>query len=309
MSNTSKYKSEIMKLADTTALTNKEIAKVVGCSTKTVLKYAGSFIERTKRKSDFEDSAWEIQKTVLLPDIHYPHIDQRVFEVLNEFIFDYDPDELVYMGDQVSLDCISYWNKSKPLLKEGQRLIKDFEGFDEEILQVHENITRPNIRRTFIMGNHEERITSYVEEHPELEDFLDIDTNLNLTERGYKVINFNEVHKVGKLYVMHGRNWNMYHAKKTVEEFEGNVVYAHVHNPQMYTKISPVDAKGYHMATSLPCLCNIKPDYKKNAPNHWVNGFGIVEHLPATGFFNLYTIIIIEGSFMYNGKYYGKNLG
>ena len=66
----SKYKSEITKLADTTALTNKEIAKVVGCSEKTVLKYAGSYITRTKAKTDFDESAWEIQKTILLPDIH-----------------------------------------------------------------------------------------------------------------------------------------------------------------------------------------------------------------------------------------------
>jgi hypothetical protein len=303
-----KFQTEIHKLADTTALTNKEIAKVVGCSEKTVLKYAGTYTFRTKSKTDFDESAWEIQKTVLLPDIHYPHYDRRTMDVVNEFILDYEPDELVYMGDQVSLDCISYWNKHRPLLKEGHRLIKDYNNFDNDILKVHENITRPDTRRTFIMGNHEERITSYVEEHPELEGFLDIETHLQLHERGYKVVPFNGVHKVGKLYVIHGRNWNMHHASKTVGEFEGNVVYAHVHNPQMFVKVSPVDAKGYHMATSLPCLCNIKPDYKKNAPNHWVNGFGIVEHLPATGFFNLYVIIIIEGSFMYNGKYYGKNL-
>lgn len=304
----STFQSEICKLADTTALTNKEIAKVVGCSEKTVLKYAGSYTSRTKAKTDFDDSAWEIQKTVLLPDIHYPHYDERVMEVVNEFIFDYDPDELVYMGDQISLDCISGWNRRKPLLKEGQRLIKDYQGLNKNVLKVHENITRADIRRTFIMGNHEERINAYIEEHPELEELIDLAQYLQLYERGYKVVPFNGIHKVGKLYVMHGRYWNMYHAKKTVEEFQGNVVYAHVHNPQMFTKISPVDDKGYHMATSLPCLCNIEPDYKKNAPNHWVNGFGIVEHLPATGFFNLYTIIIIECSFMWNGKYYGKKL-
>ena len=302
----SQFRAEIMKLADTTALTNKEIAKVVGCSEKTVLKYAGSYIVRTKAKTSFDDSAWEIQKTILMPDIHHPHCDRRTMDVLNEFIFDYDPDELVYMGDQVSLDCISFWNRNKPLLKEGQRLMKDFNDFDKDILQVHENLTRKDIRRTFMIGNHEYRIDTYVERNPELEDFIDIVRHLELHDRGYNVVPFNRVHKVGKLNVIHGYYWNMLHAKKTVDEFQGNVVYAHVHNPQMYTKISPVDETGYHMATSLPCLCNIKPDYKKNAPNHWVNGFGIVEHLPATGFFNLYTIIMIEGSCMWNGKYYGK---
>jgi hypothetical protein len=302
------YKSEILKLAETTALTNKEIAKVVGCSPKTVGRYAGSFVSRSQSKAQLDESSWEIQKTVLLPDIHYPHYEERVMNAINDFIWDYEPDELVYMGDQVSLDCISGWNKRKPLLKEGQRLLEDYDGFDYHVLQTHEEYTKENCRRTFMIGNHEQRVKWYVDEHPELEGMIDMDRHLQLQERGYKVIDFNEIHKIGKLNVIHGFYWNKYHAAKTLEAFEGNVAYAHVHNPQMYAKVSPVDQKGYHTATSLPCICNIKPDYKKNAPNFWINGFGIVEHLPATGMFNLYTIIIVDGSFMYNGKYYGKDI-
>jgi len=304
----SKFKEEIIRLGKNSLLNNRRIARVVGCSEKTVSKYAGSFADRCKFKTTETDNMFEIQKTVLLPDIHYPHVDERVLESVNEFIFTYEPHEIVYMGDQLSLDCISSWNKRKPLLKEGQRLIKDYENFDKDVLQVHENITSSDTRRTFIIGNHEERVNWYIEEHPELENLIDIDRNLNLTKRGYRIIPFNGIYKIGKLSVIHGYYWNKYHAAKTLDAFEGNVVYAHVHNPQMYAKVSPVDRKGYHMATSLPCLCNIKPDYKKNVPNFWINGFGVVEHLPATGFFNLYPITIIEGSFMFNGNYYGKEL-
>ena len=301
-------KKEIMKLANGTILNNNEIAKIVGCSPRTVNRYAGSHAERCRSKVCEPEDMFQIQKTILLPDIHYPHYDEAVMDALEEFIIDYDPDELVYMGDQISLDCISGWNKRKPLLKEGQRLLKDYDGFDYHVLQTHENITREDCRRTFMIGNHEQRVEWYCEEHPELKGMIDIDKHLDLTGRGYNIIPFNEIHNVGKLSVIHGFYWNKYHAAKTLEAFEGNVVYAHVHNPQMYAKVSPIDRKGYHTATSLPCLCNIKPDYHKNAPNFWINGFGIVEHLPATGYFNLYTIIIIDGSFMYNGKYYGKDL-
>ena len=305
----SQLKKEILKLADNTILNNKEIAKIVGCSPRTVNKYAGSHYKRCQEKisCDSQD-IFEIQKTVLLPDIHYPHFEQRVMDAVDEFIFDYDPHEVVYMGDQISLDCISGWNKRKPLLKEGQRLLSEYDGFNEKVLLNHEKITSPDTRRTFMIGNHEQRVEWYCEEHPELKGMIDIERHLQLENRGYKIIPFNEIHNVGKLSVIHGFYWNKYHAAKTLEAFEGNVVYSHVHNPQMYAKVSPIDRKGYHTATSLPCLCNIKPDYHKNAPNFWINGFGIVEHLPATGFFNLYTIIIIDGSFMYNGKYYGKSI-
>jgi len=300
---------EVMKLANGTILSNVEISRLCGCSPKTVYKYAGSHSDRCKSKitCDSQD-IFQIQKTVLVPDVHYPHYEPRILDALEEFIADYDPDEIVYMGDQMSLDCISGWNKRKPLLKEGQRLLKEYEGFNHHVLERHEAITRPGIRRTFMFGNHEERVNWYIEEHPELQTMIEIDRNLRLTERGYKVIPYNEIHTIGKLSVIHGFYWNKYHAVKTLEAFEGNVVYAHVHNPQMYAKVSPIDRKGYHTATSLGCLCSIKPDYKKNAPNFWINQFGIVEHLPATGVFNLTPITIVEGSFMYGGKYYGKNI-
>lgn len=301
-------KKEIEKLAHTTLLSNKEIAKVVGCSTRTVSRYVGSYNKRCQEKVcvDTED-LFKIQKSVLLPDIHYPHYEQKVIDSIEEFIIDYTPDELVYMGDQISLDCISSWNREKPLLKEGQRLIKDYQGFDYHILKKHENITKKETKRTFMIGNHEQRIEWYCEIHPELRGIIDLVQFLNLDERGYKIIPYNEIHKIGKLSVIHGFFWNKYHTVKTLDVFEGNVVYAHVHNPQMHAKVSPIDRKGYHTATCLGCLCNIQPAYKRGAPSTWLNGFGIVEHLPATGIFNLYSIIIVDGSFMFNGKYYGKS--
>lgn len=305
----SPFKNEIIKLGKNSLLNNREIARLVGCSEKTVSKHAGSFSDRCRFKTATDEKdPFEIQKTVLLPDIHYPHYDEKVMDSVGQFIMDYEPNELVYMGDQLSLDCISGWNTKKPLLKEGQRLLKDYENFNEDILKVHERLTAPDTRRVFMTGNHEQRIQWYVESHPEVEDIIGFDRNLKLTERGYRIIPFNGIYKLGKLSVIHGYYWNKYHAAKTLEAYEGNVVYSHVHNPQMYSKVSPVDRKGYHTATALPCLCNIRPDYKKNAPNYWINGFGVVEHLPASGYFNVYTIIIIDGSFMWNGIYYGKEL-
>ncbi len=304
----SKFKDEVIRLGKSSLMNNREIARIVGCSEKTVSKHAGSFADRCKFKTSPNVDPFEIQKTVLLPDIHYPHYDERVMDSVGQFIMEYNPDELVYMGDQMSLDCISGWNRNKPLLKEGQRLIKDYNNFNEDVLLVHENLTNKNTRRIYMTGNHEQRIDWYIERNPELEGLIGIDRNLKLTERGYKVLPYNGIYKIGKLSITHGFYYNKYHANRHLEAFEGNVVYAHVHNPQMMAKVSPVDRKGYHTATSLPCLCNIKPDYKKNAPNFWINGFGIVEHLPATGYFNVYTIIIIDGSFMFNGVYYGKDL-
>jgi predicted phosphodiesterase len=305
----SSIRKEILTIASETLLSNKDIAKIVGCSIRTVNRYAGSHTERCRQKmSTTSEDMFKIKKSVLLPDIHHPNYEQRVMDAVDEFIIDYEPDELVYMGDQIDLSCVSSWSKNKPLLKEGKRLLKDYNDFNQDILINHENITSPETERVFIFGNHEQRVSWYIEQHPELDGFINIEKCLNLEERGYKIVPFNEIHYIGKLAVIHGFFYNKYHATKTLDAFEGNVVYGHVHNPQMYAKVTPLDQKGYHTATSLPCLSTINPNYRKNMPNRFLNGFGIVEHLPATGQFHLYTIIIVDGSFMWNGRYYGKEL-
>ena len=107
------YKDEIENLGRTTLLTNTEIANVVGCSIRTVSKYIGSYTKRCKQKVSPDVDAFKIQRTILLPDIHSPHYKEKLMESVNKFIFDYDPDEIVYMGDQVSLDSVSYFNKNK----------------------------------------------------------------------------------------------------------------------------------------------------------------------------------------------------
>ena len=60
----SQLKTEVMKLANNTILSNAEIAKVCNCSPKTVYKYAGSHSDRCKSKvsCDSED-IFQIQKT------------------------------------------------------------------------------------------------------------------------------------------------------------------------------------------------------------------------------------------------------
>ena len=83
------YKKEIIKLGETTILSNSDIAKIVGCSVKTVNKHIGSHSARCRAKAAQDAELFEIQKTVLMPDIHYPHCDEKLMESLAEFIVDY----------------------------------------------------------------------------------------------------------------------------------------------------------------------------------------------------------------------------
>jgi hypothetical protein len=298
------YEKQIQTMCENTDRDNEEIAEILGCSTRTVRRYGGSYRDRMRSRSRAFLSGDDTTRAILLPDIHYPGVDWPSMSAVNQFMVDFNPHLRVYMGDQISFDSISTWNKNKPLLKESQRLFSDYQGFDEEVLKVHEDIS-PDSKGVFMYGNHEQRVVWYIESNPELEGMLEPEVVLDLEDRGYEIIPYNEIYSLGKLRVIHGYYYNIYHAAKTVDVFENSVVYAHVHSPQMHTKMSPVDSHNYHMATCLPCLSNIKPDYKKNAPTRWINGFGIVYVDNETGFFNLYVIIINKGKFIWNGKVYG----
>ena len=77
----SKFKDEIIQLGKSSLLNNRQIARIVGCSEKTVARYAGSFTSRCQFKSTPLADPFQIQKCVLLPDIHHPHYDERVMNI------------------------------------------------------------------------------------------------------------------------------------------------------------------------------------------------------------------------------------
>lgn len=254
---------------------------------------------------DFYDEG-EILKSVVLPDIHHPDHDIPCMTAINEFLGVYQPDEIVYSGDQITLDVVSSWNANKPKLIEGARIRSDCHQFDWDILSPHEEIC-PEARRVFMYGNHEERLRWFVQRVPSVEGLVEVENVLDLEERGYVVVPFNEMYRIGKLKVIHGFYWNKYSAAKTANAFESNVLYCHTHTSQAYTKTNPIDRKDYHRATNIGCLCNLNPSYRKNKPNRWIHEFAVVEVHIETGNFNLYPITINDGVFVWNGRVYDGN--
>ena len=245
----------------------------------------------------------KLRRAILLTDIHYPDHIRANFTAIEPFIKDFKPDIFVYMGDQLDLDMISSWNESKPRNTEMKRLNQDYKKFDVLFLRKHEKLA-PKARRIWIDGNHCQRADWYVDKHPAFEGMIEPRNVLKLAERGYKVIKFGGYYKLGKLIVIHGKYWNVYHAAKTVNMFENSVVYAHTHNPQIYAKTVPIDTGKYHIATSLGCLSSTTPEYKAGRATRWINQFAVV-YLDDKGSFWLYPITIVNGKFIFNSKIYG----
>jgi predicted phosphodiesterase len=250
-------------------------------------------------------------------DIHYPHIHYPTWYAALDFIRQ-NPDKIagfLFGGDQHDNAEISHHTAGKPLYRPTGSYAAHTKGFDK-ILTELENVLPDEAERVWIQGNHDAWVNQLIERQPELSGTLERPLLLNLEERGWQVLELGEGKQLGKLLVIHGEGLtgignqaSIYHAKKSVESFCCSVLYGHLHTAQSYTKILPHSEKDKWIGYSSPACCTLNPTYLQNRPTAWVNGFTIVElQEPSKKLsnFNVYPVIVSNGSFAFGGNVYGK---
>jgi hypothetical protein len=258
-----------------------------------------------------------IKKVILLPDFHHPHHNKVAINAVFEFIEYFKPDAINILGDALNMDSINHWEMAKGNKKyfEGKRLLEEYTSFDRDILTPLEKLVGKECEKTFMGGNHEFWVDGLTDRVPSLLGIVELETALKLKERGWEWIpwiTYDEVKgsytrgvkQYGKLLAFHGQYFNKYHAHKTADSYSKSCVYAHTHDLQLYTKISVDDAKDYHTAQSIGCLCNTSPEFLKGRVNRWVNAFGVL-YIREDGMYNLYIPVIINGKFTFEGRIFG----
>lgn len=253
-----------------------------------------------------------IKTYAVLADIHYPRIDKPTLKAVLSFLDDVKVDGLIYQGDQLDMQQISHHTKGKPGLRDKAGYLSDIKGFERDVLLPVEARLKKGCEKYWIIGNHEDWEQDLVNEQPELKGLVDHVRLLNLKGRGYNVVPLGHAVRLGKLNVVHGEGLSgvgnqmgAFPAKKAVELYAGNVLAAHSHSPQSFTKICPIERTQKWGAWINCILGNINPQYLRNRPTAWVNGFSVVE-VRDDGTFNLYPIYVTKGSFSFAGKLYGK---
>ena len=248
-----------------------------------------------------------IKKIVLLPDIHYPNHNVEAINAVFKFIKYFKPDAVNLLGDAMEMEFANHWKKKQGNVAyfKDITVVNSYKNFDDDILTPLESILPANCEKIYMEGNHEYWTHGITSHDTTLKGSVEPEICLNLAERGWKWIpyikdNRRGIVKYGKLLATHGFYTNKYHAAKTADTFSKSVVYGHKHDIQQYTKVT-VDDIGYHTATSIGCLCNRAPEFMRGNFNSWVNAFGIVL-LREDGMFNLYTPVIINGTFCFDGK-------
>jgi hypothetical protein len=252
----------------------------------------------------------QVQRWVIAHDLHFPKYDRGTFLAMLDLMRDIRPHGFIFGGDQFDNAEISHHNKGKPIYQERGSYKRNTDRFDAEILHPLEAVMGKR-DKVWIEGNHDDWSRQFIEEHPELEGWMERPLALHLEQRGWELIPLGHAKRIGQLSVIHGEiltgignQGGAFPSRKAVELYAGNVLAGHTHAPQSYTKVSPIDQKKKWCGWIAPILGATNPEYIRNRPTAWANGFTVVELYATSGSFNLYPIIVANGKFAYAGKLY-----
>ena len=245
----------------------------------------------------------KIKRVAVLPDIHFPYQDDKALNAVLKYLGDHEWDEVVLLGDLLDFDQISDHNKRR--LKSLCRPLEDDYKLANEFLD-RLGMEVVAYKRTLLEGNHEDRVTRYVEANPAMKGMVEVPFGLHLKDRGIKWVQSwskSEVHQIGKANFIHGFYHSDSHAKTHVLAFEENVFYGHLHDFQQYSKRSRGNNKT-KVGQSLGCLCDYEQYYMKNRPSRWQQGVSTFFFKP-DGYFSYYISMIFNGEFISpEGKLY-----
>jgi predicted phosphodiesterase len=249
-----------------------------------------------------------MKKALILADIQFPQHNAELLKNVEKYMADEKWDDLIYLGDALDMDAISHhaFEEGNNRALEGKRLKKDYELF-ASILRRHKKLVGNKCNITFFKGNHEEWADQFVDKYPTLEGMIEMEDNLPFKELGIDIIRPRRWKKIGKVLFIHGDIGRGYvptvHAKKVVELYNMNVVYGHHHSFQAYTRVSPMGIEETHTAYCLPAVADISPEWNKDQPNAWLNGFGVMFYNEDN--FTLMPIVAVHNKFIApNGKAY-----
>lgn len=188
--------------------------------------------------------------SVVIGDPHAdPMFNNRRFKALGNFIAVNQPDNIVQLGDFMSLDSVSSHTTKKPLLREGRRLSDDLacgqEAYDfmmkpvndlNKIRSTHKKKKyQPN--KIWHNGNHEDRVFRYIMEAPELLGVVNHNDILSLEKDGWDIKKYRQYSSYEGILFTHipmCKRVNQpisgeYVARRAADAHSSTVIFGHTH--------------------------------------------------------------------------------
>lgn len=174
-------------------------------------------------------------RILVVGDAHVDDVQPlKRFKYVDKLIGITHPDKVVIIGDFMSMNCLSAWDRNKRLSMEGRRYAKEVAAGNRALDMMMAGGHKCEWH--YIEGNHEDRVTRFIDEDPTFEGVIDLQVNLDLKNRGIIWTPYKQVRTLNGISFTHiptsgnGKaigNPNV--AQKALKLFHNSVVFGHTH--------------------------------------------------------------------------------
>ena len=221
--------------------------------------------------------------TLVVGDVHIAAKQNLVrADWLGKAIKDIKPKRIVYIGDLITLDVFSAWDKDKRKLMEGRRYTAEMNTANEFLDRVKRASGNYKCDMILTEGNHEHRQSRYIDTHPEIDGAIDYKRDLDILDWnivpyksyfnfkgvGFTHIPISEAGKpIGGKYVTH----------KALELHQGSTIFGHTHKLQV-TPLHRHGARHLNQALNVGCYFTHIDDYALGAVTSYWRGLILIDH-------------------------------
>jgi predicted phosphodiesterase len=243
----------------------------------------------------------DIERLLIVPDCHVPYEDKRAVKLMLRVGRALKPHTIIHQGDLVDFYSVSAHSKDPARAVFLREEVKAGRQFRAKLDRLGAK------RKVFIEGNHEHRLTRYLQDKaPELFGLVGTDSLLQLSENNWEYVPYRRHVKIGKVYFTHDTgNSGLYTTARALDAFQSSVAIGHHH--QIEYRVEG-DATGKHrVGAQFGWLGDVKAaDYMHNikAKRRWSLGFGVGYRDEKTNIVYLSPIPIVNYTACLNGRIY-----
>lgn len=239
-------------------------------------------------------------RVVSLSDWHIPFEEPYVLDLVYQYIYDMQPNEIILNGDILDLYGLSKYTKTPTTNSSLKQEIDKFLYY----MEILRTITKCKI--TFIKGNHENRLEENIKKNiPGIYEcettYIPNSLQLNRFDIDYCDVDY----VINDVLFYHGKkcsNNASYTAKAEFDKMVCNGVSGHTHRLGTYFKKGKF--KTYFWLEN-GCLCTMNPEYEKHT--NWQHGFVVMDFIDKKVI--PHTVPILDGVLVWGNKVYDKPVG
>lgn len=218
------------------------------------------------------------KRILVIGDAHVaPHQNLRRFKALGNYVKAVEPDVIVDIGDFLSLDSLSEWDKDKRKKMEGRRYQADIDAANRAY-DLFQNVPKNTKQRHKIMGNHEQRSDRYVDYNPVMTGKMDLAKDLQLKERGYIVTPYKDHVDISGISFTHIPINSMGKpigepnvTRKALQLYNNSVVFGHTHSLS-HSAEHRTNAPHLNQALSVGCFFEHVDEYAVGSKTDYWRG-------------------------------------